>query len=304
MNKLGCGIIYFMLLSNFVMAKGVAAGTQIINVVQLNYEVNGGLFFSTSNTLIDTVDQVIELDMVCQTSTNVLVQNAETQRALTFQLSNLGNGPDHFTLIPDTNSSTPDVNNRLIYLDNGDGIFNNADTQITDINLNPDTNVTLFFVSDIPANATWQTSSNGIEARSTIGGSGIPGKNYTLSSYFAVDGYKGGVDSDLCTYELNHVRLKLLKSGTLSSSKLFTGTTIHYKIVASVEGLGLLNAVNIKDTIPTDTTYVSGTLHLDGSVLSDVGHVSGNDITVPLGNVLQTNILHPIHTVEFDVKVN
>ena len=287
-----------------LLAKGVPAGTQIVNVAQLYYKVADVDFNITSNTIIDTVDQVLELDIVCQTSTNTLVQTGELQRALTFRLSNIGNGTDNFSLLPDTNASTPEVNNRLIYLDDGDGVFNSSDTQITDINLTADANATLFFVSDIPTDASWTTSGNGIEARSTIGGSGTPGTAYTLDDYFAVDGFKGGVDSDLCTYELHTLELSLEKSATLSSAELFTGTIIHYKIVGSVVGLGTLNAVVVKDTIPTGTSYVANTLQLDGTVLSDATHIAGTTISVPLGNITQTTTSEPTHTVEFDVRVD
>lgn len=296
-------ILLFML-SAFSYTKGVPAGTQIVNVAQLDYAVDGINYTTTSNTITDTVDQVIDLDIVCQTSTNTLVQTGETQRALTFRLSNIGNGTDSFSLIPDTNATTPEVDNRLIYLDNGDGVFNTSDTQISDINLTADANVTLFFVSDIPSAASWISSSNGIEARSTTGGSGTPGTSYTLDNYFAVDGFKGGVDSDLCTYELHRLELNLEKSATLSSTELYTGTIIHYKIVASVEGVGTLSAVVIKDIIPSGTSYVPNTLELDGNLLSDATHITSNVVTVPVGDMIQTSTSQPTHTLEFDVKVD
>lgn len=297
-------VVSILLLCSVIMAKGVPAGTPIQNVADLTYEVNGITFLTTSNTLVDTVDQVLELDIVCQHSINLLVQRGETQRVLPFLLSNTGNGSDKFTLLPDNNATSADVTNKKIYLDNGDGIFNGADTQITDINLSADANATLFFVSDIPVNATWLTSSHGIEAKSSIGGSGVPGTAYTLSNYFAVDGVKGGVDSALCTYELNQLELKLLKNATLGSTDVFKGSVIHYKIEASVVGVGTLNTVVIQDVMPIGTTYVNGTLRLNGTVLSDAGHVSGRTITVPVGDMVQTSTLHPTHIVEFDVKVD
>lgn len=296
--------LLFFILCTFAYTKGVPAGTKIVNVAQLDYVVGGNAFSSTSNTLTDTVDQVIDLDVVCQSSSRTLVQNGERQRALSFRLTNLGNGTDNFSLTPDANASTPQVSNRLIYVDNGDGIFNASDLQISDINLTADASVTLFFVSDIPADASWNTSANGVEARSTIGGSGTPGTSYALGDYYAVDGYKGGVDSDMCTYELHTLELKMLKSATLSSTELYTGTTIHYKIVARVEGEGTLNSVILSDIVPSGTSYVPNTLKLDETVLSDAGHISGNVITVPVGDMTQTNTLRPTHTMEFDVKVD
>jgi uncharacterized repeat protein (TIGR01451 family) len=299
--KILCAIF---LLSNTLFSKGIPAGTQIINTAQLNYNINGTDFNTTSNTLVDVVDQVLDLEIVCQSAQNVVVQNGELKRALPFVLENIGNGTDNFTLLPDTNASSPEVDNRLIYLDDGDGVFNSADVQVNDINLTADAKATLFFVSDIPASATWHTSNNGIEARSTIGGSGIPGSAYTLSNYAAVDGYKGGVDSALCIYERSQLELTLVKSSTLSSPELFTGTIIHYKIIASMVGVGTLTNVTLKDVIPAGTTYVNNSLLLDTVSMSDAGHIAGTTISVPVGDMTQTNTTQPIHTLEFDVSVN
>ncbi len=292
------------LLSTMLLAKGVPAGTQIVNVAQLNYKVNGTDFNTTSNTLIDVVDQVLDLVLVCQTASSVIVQDGELQRALPFVLENIGNGTDNFTLIPDTNATTPEVDNRHIYLDDGDGIFNNADVQVNDINLTADTKATLFFVSDIPVSATWNHSYNGIEARSSIGGSGIPGKDYNMSngvnSYYAIDGYKGGVDSALCAYEISHLAVLLNKTATLSSDQLFAGTVVHYKIDVTVEGEGTVNNIVVKDKIPAGTTYQPNTIKLDGAVLSDTGHFVVNTVTVPVADMTKADV----HTVEFDVEVD
>ncbi|WP_295421735.1 hypothetical protein [Sulfurovum sp.] len=295
---------FIFLLSAILAAKGVPAGTKIVNVAQLNYKVNGSDFNATSNTLVDVVDQVLDLELVCQSTQNTIVQNGEVKRALPFVLENTGNGTDNFSLIPDTNASSPEVDNRLIYLDDGDGVFNSADVQINDINLTADAKATLFFVSDIPASTTWDYSHNGIEARSTIGGSGIPGKDYNVSNgtnnYYAVDGYKGGVDSALCTYQMNHLELQLEKSATLSSQSLFTGTVVHYKIVATVKGEGAISNIVIKDVIPAGTTFQPGSIKLDGTGLADSGHFTSNTISVPVNDMTQTDM----HSVEFDVKVD
>ncbi len=294
----------FLLLSIFSWAKGVPAGTQIINIAQLSYHQGGLDFNTTSNTLVDVVDQVLDLDLVCQSTQNVIVQNGELKRALSFVLENIGNGTDSFSLLPDTNATSSEVDNRLIYLDDGDGIFNSADIQVNDINLTADAKATLFFVSDIPVSASWDYSYNGIEARSTIGGSGIPGKEYNVSngmeSYYAIDGYKGGIDSALCTYEMSHLNVILKKSATLSSNRLYSGTVIHYKIEVTVMGDGVVENIEVKDVIPSGTTYQSNTIKLDGTAMSDSGYFTSNAIVVPITDMTKDDI----HIVEFDVKVD
>ncbi len=299
----------FFLLSNILLAKGVPAGTQIVNVAELSYRVGTSDFNATSNTLVDVVDQVLDLEINCQDTSNVIVQDGESQRALTFRLSNIGNGTDKFALTHETNATSNfTVNNPLIYIDsNGNGLFDSAiDQQINDINLSADADATLFFVSDMPNGnfASGSLSANGIEARSTIGGSGAPGTAIDLGSYFAVDGIRGGVDSDLCVYEMSTIEVVLEKSATLSSDKLFTGTVIHYKIVVKLAGEGTANRIVLKDTVPSGTTYVANSLKLDSSSLSDAGHITGMVIEVPVGDMTQTTAVKPICIVEFDVKVD
>jgi uncharacterized repeat protein (TIGR01451 family) len=298
--------IVFIFLGLFIFGwtKGVPAGTQIANTAQLGYTVNGYDFNTTSNTVVDVVDQVLNLDLVCQETQNIIVQSGETKRALAFVLENTGNGTDRFDLLPDTNASSAEVDNRLIYLDDGDGVFNSADTQINDINLTADAKAILFFVSNIPSNAAWHYSHNGIKARSSIGGSSIPGTDYNITngtdSYYAVDGQKGGVDNALCTYEMNNLNLLLKKTATLSSNKLYTGTTVHYKIEVTVEGEGTATSIVVKDMIPSGTTYVNNTIRLDGVAVPDSGHFISNSLSVPVGDMTKIDK----HEVEFDVKVD
>lgn len=305
MHRLSLFFALFIVWKGLLWGKGVAAGTTITNTAKLSYKMNGSLILTQSNSNTITVDQVISLNMVCQNTTPVYVQKGETQRVLTLMLSNTGNGKDHYNLTTDTNSSATDVSNRQIWLDDGDGIFNAAsDTQIGDINLTADSNATLFFVSDIPANASWSDTHHGIRAESDIVSGTTPGSAVNLGSYYAVNGTDGGVESALCTYHLVDVSLQLDKNATLSSPHLYIGTTIHYTIRASVIGTGTLKDVSVTDAIPAGTTYVANSLKLDGTLLNnDALYVVGNSVVVYLGDMTQSTSVHPEHLLEFDVVV-
>lgn len=311
-------LVFILLSSTYALGKGVAAGTPIVNVAQLTYKVGEADFNTTSNTLTDIVDQVLELAMVCQNSDPVIVQSSENDRALTFKLANIGNGTDNFSLTPDVNTTADfQVENPRFYIDSdNNGVFDiSKDTQISDINLTADSNVTLFFVSDMPKTSntaspkkektgssvpTGALSANGIEARSTISGSGTPGTSVDMGSYFAVDGIRGGVDSALCVYEMSNTSLVLQKSAALSSDKVYKGSTIHYRIKAKVDGAGELQNVIIKDTIPQGTSYVANSLKLDDVSLSDSGNITGRELAVPIGTMDQSSA----HSLEFDVTVD
>ncbi|HFQ61039.1 MAG TPA: hypothetical protein ENK39_01905 [Epsilonproteobacteria bacterium] len=301
--------VFFVMLCTLSFSKGVSAGTPIVNVAQLKYKINGSDFNSTSNTLVDLVDQIVDFDILCQDTSNVIVENGQTAVALTFQLSNVGNGTDKFTLLPETNATSDfSVSNPRLYIDsNGNGVFDiSVDQQVNDVNLSEDVKATLFFVSDMPT-ATFPSgslSANGMRITSDLASGLNYGESKNIGSYFVVNGIVSGSDKALCQYEMRSLELVLAKSATLSSDKLFTGTIIHYKIKVSALGVGTINNVVVHDTIPIGTSYVPNSLQLDGTNLSDSTHLTGTTISVPIGDIVQSNSVQPTHFVTFDVKVD
>ena len=191
------------------------------------------------------------------------------------------------------------MSNPLIYLDDGDGLFNVGDIQITSVNLDADASANLFFVSDVPVTPSWITSQQGIKAVYDTGGSGIRGTIYPLTYYSAVDGYKGGVDSALCEYELVKLGLILNKSVVSNTAKIYRGTRLTYTIEVSVDGDGIIQNIIIRDDIPTGTVYISNTVFLDGILLSDSLVFSNGKLSIPVVDMSKGEI----HTITFDVIV-
>lgn len=291
-------IFLIILISSSVFGEGSFAGTNIINSAELKYKINGVEDKSVSNIVTDKVDQIISLDIICNTSTALTVKAGDKDKALPFILKNTGNKIDVFNLSSESLIAPPEVENIRIYLDNGDNLFNNLDTLITSISLDPEKQVKLFLVSDIPINISSNKSINGIKAISSTGGSGIKGTIYDLGSFFAVDGEKGGIDKSFCEYEINDINLVLYQTATLSSEKLYTGTIIHYKIKLSLENDGLLSNIIFKNKIPEGTVFVSETIKLNGAILNDNHLISGIiNINIPDMTGKDNNY------VEFDVKV-
>ncbi len=298
-------VIFLLWMGGVLWGRGVPAGTKIVNTAQLSYKISDKAFRAQSNTLSDTVDQVVALDMSCQESGVVEVQKGEKGRAVRLLLTNVGNGMDHYLLVPDTNASPSDLTDRHIWLDNGDGLFSpSTDREVYDLNLSADHNATLFLVGDIPSDATWHTTSYGIKAVSTLVPSTQVGDARNLGRYFVVNGMGGGVDSGRCGYRIVTIALKLEKEATLSSPQLYIGSKIHYRIKASVVGVGTLEGVSVTDTIPQGTSYLPNSLRVDGKVLNDdATYLHQGKIIVPLGRMRQTPEQHPVHTVAFDVVV-
>jgi len=299
MNKY---IITFFLMIENVFSVGVTAGTEIKNVAYLTYKVDAIDFSSTSNELVDIVDQKIDMKMTCAESDVVVVGVGEEKRAMAFILTNTGNGEDTYTFTA-VEGKTLDfrVNNAAVYVDNGDGVFSSAtDTLAREVSLASDTNISLFLVSDMPENAS-SKSSNGIKANSILQGSLLYGESKKMDKFYVVMVAHEDAQKDFCTYEVFNLALTLEKSATLSSDKAFLGSTIHYKIEVNALGEGTVENVVVHDNIPIGTNYIANSLKLDGV---SAGDFNGSAIAVPLNAIVQIgqdNNL--VHTVTFDVKI-
>ncbi|HIP61166.1 MAG TPA: hypothetical protein EYG98_01260, partial [Sulfurovum sp.] len=167
-------LLLLFMLNASVYARGVLAGTAVQNQADMLYIVGGIEYNLTTNMDTFLVDQIVDLEISWQDAAPVEVSSGETDRVLTFLLTNLGNGNDNFILDYEHNTSnsfSPPPSSVRIYQDSdGNGIFDIAtDVLVTDINLSADANVTLFIVSDIPdANYTSSDlSHDGIKAEST-----------------------------------------------------------------------------------------------------------------------------------------
>ena len=295
-------IILFILLLNVLNAQGIPAGTKIENQAQLNYSLGSANFTIASNKVIDIVDQKIDMKMICQESTPIIVGVAETKRALSFRLTNRGNGSDSYSFLEVNDASSDfEVQNRELYLDNGDGVFSVVnDTLVSDVNLSADESTTLFFVSDIPSDADG-FSSNGIKVHSELQGNLLYGDSKNLGTYYAVMTAKEDALSDLCSYEVSHLAIDLEKTATLSSDKPYVGSTIHYSIAVKVIGTGKVEDIVVEDIIPDGTAYVPNTLQLDGVAFGDF---NGTAIRIEVDEIEQVVASSdPRHTITFDVKI-
>ena len=82
-----------------VDAAGTAAGTVIQNTATLTYSIGGGPQQSaTTPPAAFTVAELINVTLVWQDAANVAVGSPDSNRALTFLVTNTGNGPETFSL--------------------------------------------------------------------------------------------------------------------------------------------------------------------------------------------------------------
>ena len=295
-------LLIIILLFHAIYAQGVPAGTLIVNRATLKYSIAEVNFSVNSNEVKDIVDQKIDMQLVCQESKPVVVGVGEKKRALTFLLINRGNGDDDydFTLFNE-NNSTFDVRNKMLYLDDGDGVFSLAkDTVITDVNLSSDESRVLFLVSDIPSDAK-STSTNGIKVHSKVAGSLFYGESKKLGDYYVVMASREESLSAVCSYEVSNLAIKLEKSATMSSDRVYVGSTIHYQIAVKVLGTGRVKNVVVEDEIPEGTVYLDNSLKIDGQSFGDF---NGTAIQANIGEIEQlSESFEPKHLITFDVKV-
>ena len=107
----------------------------------------------------------------------------------------------------------------------------------------------------------------------------------------------------------NDLLVKLTKSASPSSNNVFIGTIVRYNIIVELSGNGNVDNLIITDAIPTGTTYVAGSLKLDGvsltdAVDSDSGRFTGTGIEVDLGTAVQTTGRPYMKTISFEVRID
>ena len=306
-------------------ALGTPAGINITNVASATYTDSlGAQVAVASNTSVLRVDEILDVTLVANDAGNLQVASPRTDAALSFTLSNIGNGPETFRLTFNNSLVGDQFNpaNTRIYLDNGDNIFNPAtDTLYAAASNDPvlaaDGTRVIFVVSDIPAgliNADIGLASVQAEAVTALAtpaadapgfsfsGQGAGGGDAVVGASQAVANAQNGYVASLLATTFAKAPVVLDQSG---GSNPVPGATITYTLTFSVTGSGTLTGAQIVDPIPAASTYVPGSLRLNSAPLTDVadgdnGRFSGSQIEVVLGTVTApaTNV------VTFQVTIN
>jgi len=307
-----------------VLAVGTVAGTDITNQATANYTVGSTNFSENSNVTTTTVAEILNVDVVWQDAGNVTVNPGDTGQALSFQVTNTGNGTDEYTLAGLSTLVGDNFDPALvgIYLDsNANGVYDSGtDAQyvpgINDPVLAADAAATVFVLNNIPGGLTdgdlgdsrlTATSNTGAGAAGTIVvGAGEGGTD-------AVVGTSEGDDDADGSYIVSAVTVSVVKSVSVADpfggTEPVPGAVLTYTVTVTVGGTGTALGVVITDPIPADTTYNAGTLTLNAGALTDaadgdtgdVGGTTAGTVTVDLGDL---NIASGPQTTTFDVTIN
>ena len=314
-----------------VFALGTPAGTPITNQATATYNIGATNFSEPSNTTTTLVAEILNVTVTWQDISNINVSAGDTNEVLTFLLANTGNGSDSYDLSVLNSPSGPGGFTATladIYLDtNGSGVYDAGDTQyVLGTNTPPlaaDTDVAVFVLNDIPAGPLASGAlgdsqltvmsvtppAPGPWAAGTVvaGGGEAPGTD-------AVVGTSGGSTNETGTYIVSDVVVTLSKSYTISADPVFgtepvPGAVITYSIDVTVTGSGTAENLVITDAIPTNTTYDTGTMALDGFPLTDPGGDDAGDVGATTADTVTVNLSDvaagsPAQTITFNVTID
>jgi uncharacterized repeat protein (TIGR01451 family) len=277
-----------------------------------------------SNVLTATVAEVLDAHITWQDGSDVAVFPNETDRILTFRITNTGNGNESFTLSASSTQSQDQFDPVLsaIFLDsNGnDSLDLGADTfyvaGVNDPVLAPDAALTVFAINNIPENLNNEDTGYCQIAVTAKTGTGTPGDVLTGQGDGGTDAIIGTTSASAIvrgTYVVSNVQISAVKSATVvdpqNGNRPLTAAVITYQIDIQAIGSGTAQAVVFNDPIPENTTYRPNSLRLNGTMLSDaadgdVGDVGGtttDSVTVHLGDLA---VNAPIQTIMFDVTID
>ena len=299
-------------------AGGVSAGTLIENTASASYESGSGTVTVPSNTVSVKVDEL--LDVTVTSLDSGPVTTAPGSEVLTFEITNTGNGPEAYTLTANPAVAGNDFDTTVdgIAVDtNGNGTYDPGVDAIltgpeTTSELDADESLTVFVLVTVPSGVSDTDTSDVDLLAEAVTGTGAPGTVFAGQGTDSSDAIVGatGADANAAgSLVVSITDVDLTKSASVldpfGGTGIVPGATITYTIVAEVTGSGSVTDLVVTDAAPDDTTYVAGTLTLDGAALTDAsdtdeGEADASGISVDLGTVAGGTT----HTVTFDVTID
>jgi uncharacterized repeat protein (TIGR01451 family) len=320
-------VLFAVLLSMapaLAFAVGTPVGTVIENTATVTFDVAGSQVTVQTNTTTVTVAERIDVAVTVQ-SPQVLAAANDTNQALLFRVTNIGNGTETFQLAIDSALGGDDFDPvpavPPIYFDtDGSGDFNAGDVAYTPGSNDPvlaaDAAVDVFLVNDIPGGVANGNSGLSQLTATSLTGTGVPGTEFTGQGDGGVDaiiGTSGGEGLDTGEYLVSDVLVNVVKAQVVTDpfggAQPIPGATITYTITVEVLGAGTATASAVRDLIPTYSTYVPASITLNAVSLTDAIDVDAGEfdtsgaptVVVRLGDL---TAVAGIQTVVFQVTID
>ncbi len=298
-------ILSSAMFSASAFAVGTGAGTAIENTATVSF-TRGTAIANEQASVSFKVDEIINVN-VTGTPASSNVTNGKTGVALSYTVTNLGNGPEDFQLlsaIGSTNDLPLNVSDLKVYYvktADSDGSFdpNDIDEDLytvgSSINILSDQSITVYIVADVPngaqkdeltdliLTAVSQTEAGGVKAGESSFGTVIPGAGEgSTDAIVAIEQGRDDASSELkvTVFDPSQTLEVLIDKSILGSSALLNNTTtvtsqkipgavITYFIKVTVKN-DTATALNISDIIPTDMTYVANSLRKQSAPSSTI----------------------------------
>lgn len=335
------------LLPQAALSANTPAGTIISNTVTLTYAIGAVSNLSVSASTSLVVDNRVNVVVTKNADANVMP--GSMNEVLIFTVTNVGNATQRYALSFTNSAGVVMNNVRIFLDDgttlNG---YDAADTLYVDASTFGDVAVdgtfNILIVADVPltipdgGTSDYQLVATTVDAGTTnvtvetagADTSGVDVVFADINGSAAGDINRDGKHSATGSYMANLPTLDIIKTaliyyessvgtndGTLANNwadctvcpTAKPGAIIRYSLEISVTGGGTATAVIITDLIPVYSTYNTGTLKLEGALLTDmsdgddgdVGGTTANTVTVHLGDM--TNASLP-QTITFDVTID
>ncbi|MEO9463359.1 MAG: hypothetical protein ABJ242_11580 [Marinomonas sp.] len=309
----------FLLTAVPANAAGVSAGSLIENTATATYDDGSGPPKTIdSNTVVVAVDELLDVTVTSLDTGPIATQPGE--EVLTFEITNTGNGPEAYTLTANPAVAGNDFDTTIddIAVDtNGNGTYDpGVDTILTGPATTPvlaeDENITVFVITTVPAGVADTDESDVELTAEAVTGTGPAGTTFAGEGVNGVDAITGLTEGDgsaIGSLIAGVTLVDLVKSADVvdpfGGTSAVPGSVVTFTLTANVTGSGSVADLVIDDAIPADTSYVPGTLTLDGGALTDAsgddaGEASATDISVDLGTVAGGTS----HAVTFDVTID
>lgn len=275
------------------MAAGTQAGNTIRNDVSVTFDVGG----VTQNAATDfdelTVDRKVNLTVAEVGGADTSVTPGAADQAVTFEVTNLSNDTIDMALsLIQSTGDDFDITNVRYFIDDGDGVFDAGDTEVTYLDeVAADATIVVHVVGDIPLSATTNDAADvtlvatAHAASGTAGSLGAllentPGANtagvdtvladaagvadnagdgqFSASDSFVVSAADVTVTkaSRIISDPINNT---LDATGVDPGAKAIPGAVIEYCIVvANAAGSATATNVSVNDELPADVSYLSG----------------------------------------------
>jgi uncharacterized repeat protein (TIGR01451 family) len=291
-----------------VMAAGTLSGTTITNSATLDYIVGTTPQSQlTSNVTTFVVDNRVDLT-VTEVSGATVIPNSDDW-VLVFTVTNTGNTPQGYSLatIAGVNGTADDfdMTGVEIYLDvDNDGVLDipgdtpyALGTRVADIA--PDASIQILVVADTPATASdGQTALYHLIATTldagtttiTANDTGIADDPAAVEVVWGdaagtADAATDGQHSADAVYTVSTATLAVTKTQAVvsdpfngtSNPKAIPDATIRYTITVANSGTIDATDIVIVDATPANTTYVVGSIIVDGAGRTDINDADGSD---------------------------